>query len=219
MKTAEPRQCEQSSWFGRYKERVSCVCQFIVSRAPCRSVFRSAPPMSSKAAAARMGICRFCPATSFCLAAGGSIFRRNAFRRLPRGLAFPCVTLGKIKIKVACPDPRKNFSLRQEPLVKAGVDCQMPGEAPSPSPSITRRRTPAVFSGRGSSFFVGAVDSRSVGHRRRFSRQPGTAPILKSSRTLASVRAWRCRVPGVQIPFCGMTPGPSSTAAEASIAS
>src|ERR1700730_2352665 len=37
----------------------------------------------------------------------------------------------------------------QEPLGSTGIDQYAPGEAPSPSPSITRRRTPAVLAAGG----------------------------------------------------------------------
>jgi hypothetical protein len=44
----------------------------------------------------------------------------------------------------------KNSSFGGKLLRRADVDCWTPGEAPSPSPSFTRRRAPVALAARGS---------------------------------------------------------------------
>ena len=102
----------------------------------------------------RKAICGLFPATSSCPAAAGSMFRPISAGLPPRRVARTFRRDGNPKQSQAKSRTRarrqKNRSPPRNPGNAAGVDWWRRAKPPSPSPSITRRRTPAASSGRGS---------------------------------------------------------------------
>jgi hypothetical protein len=158
-------------------ERVSCICQeaggrgasrtatgqAARGRAVCRSVSRSVRPMWSRAVAARMANCAYFRAIWSCPAASASTLPRTLpVRRRPAPAAARAAG-AKIRAKSAknaVPPGLKKLWPAAEPLANTAVNCRRRAKPPSPSPSITRRRTPAVLAAGVHLFGVGRIRSQ-----------------------------------------------------------
>src|SRR5580698_308347 len=121
--------------FGSANERVSCICQQVLSRAVCPGGFLSVPPMWSRAAAAPRGNCAYFRAMWSCPTAGASTLLTILAVRPWRGPAGAPAARAKIRPKTAAkpaPPGAKKLWLRVERRANTVVDGQTPGEAPQP---------------------------------------------------------------------------------------
>jgi hypothetical protein len=138
-------------------ERMSCICQQVISRAVCPSVFRSGQLMWSRDVAAKRGICAYFRVIWSCPAAGASTSPTilAAIFLVPRrrGLTVVRAVAKEFKIggKVP-PGGRKKICNRPEPPPNSAVNRQTPGEAPQPLTLNHPVSNPGRSSGRGSSF-------------------------------------------------------------------
>jgi hypothetical protein len=175
---AEPRNGDWRSGSGwvAQSERVSCICLKATRRAACPSGSRSARPMWSRAEAAKRGICGYFRATSSYRAASASIlWPISAVRQPPVPVSDPGTAAKdrpKRAEKVVQPELKKLWPL-VEPPADMAVEYSRRAKPPSPSPSITRRRTPVALAA-GVHLLFERSRSPFLGHCRNFRPVAGT---------------------------------------------
>ena len=137
--------------FNSTNERVSCICQLVISRTVCPSVFRSEPLMWSRDVAGKKGICAYFRAMWSCRAGGASILRTilAAISPVPRrpGLAAAARRPQRNPSpgKERRPQGEKNYGSGRNHAPTPPLTVRRRAKPPSPSPSITRRRTPVAL--------------------------------------------------------------------------
>jgi hypothetical protein len=124
---------------------VSCRCRYVTSLAGCRSAFRSEPLSWSKAEqlprmAKMMSNCGYFPDLSCCRVAAASISAAIQPGSFATG----------VPVTAKTPRPggrrgRKKYLTSAEQPSGNVVNDRRRAKPPSPSPSITRRRTPAAL--------------------------------------------------------------------------
>jgi hypothetical protein len=143
-------------YFDSATERVSCICQLVISRTACPSGSPSEPLTCSRDAAGNMAICACTRVFWSCRAVNASILPAipaaiSPVRRHP-GLAAVGLSAMELPMGRRPPPERKKLWSRPEPAASPAVNGQMPGEAPQPLTLNHPASNPGRFSGRGSSF-------------------------------------------------------------------
>ena len=148
-------------YFKSANERVSCICQLVISRTVSPSVFPSEPRMWSKDAAGNTAICAYSRAMWSCRADNVSISWTIPAVispvRPPHGRA--AARRGAMEPQPgqrAPPAGQRKLWFEPEPLASAAVKSQTPGEAPQPLTLNHPASNPGRISGRGSSFLGSA---------------------------------------------------------------
>jgi len=128
--------------------RVSWACRQIVTFATCRSVCRRGPSMWLRAAAVITGSFAYPRATSSCRAGKGWKFRQNSagrsrFRPISGGRLGRLA--GQVPDRIVFEAGKKNRARSWNEVAQATLIVRRRAKPPSPSPSISRRRTPATL--------------------------------------------------------------------------
>jgi len=169
-------------------ERMSCICQQVISRTVCPSVFRSGQLMWSRDVAAKRGICAYFRVIWSCPAAGGSTSPTilAAILLVPHRRELTVVRAVATELKIggkAPPGGRKKYETGRNHPPRAPLIVRRRAKPPSPSPSITRCRTPVAVAA-GVHLFCGTGSDR-----RAYSR-----PTTRSSRWIISARPEKPRI-------------------------